>query len=369
MATWANDHTFTLSLSKDGKYTVSDGSNIYFIVSNEDAWRYNLASKTETQMLDGSAIANLYTSGVKGIAYLNGEVYFVIGYTSMGLASGYVQKWTGVLNGLTTVYTVMENDDASAYPGIHQATLRLQFDDVYGAMVVVGMSYFDDSAGYPHNVAAQVSAYSTNGSSWNSISFAADSPGNWPGATFFTTEAGEFPQGVYNNFLSNQPNAFSDVYDIFKFTGTGWSVIVSDEGEGYHHTDPVNSYHWTANVTGERTSDLNFSGYVTPDGTISVPHQLNLPYSLGYKFNGANTEIYTYQSGSWVLLDTIVGTNLTISTFIRASNGNVYAVGQNGSNFQIWLRDASLPVALDRRLYIYRTADKGLTWTSKKVET
>src|SRR3989337_374682 len=108
MATWTS--RADLGTSNEPILVTTSGSKIYWVdnAGDPDIWEYNPSGHVVTKIITYANITNL--SGVAGLCWFNGDLYVYNRYTSptpVFERTYKVEKWTGSLDGLTTVNTVM----------------------------------------------------------------------------------------------------------------------------------------------------------------------------------------------------------------------------------------------------------------------
>lgn len=138
----------------------------------------------------------------------------------------------------------------------------------------------------------------------------------------------------------------------------------------------------SSGVVYKYTTDFStFTAPATSD-MQPFPTEQGVVFPIGYKNTAAQIHYFNESSGDWdaVIYDTITGWVLATEIpihFFRLDNGETYMISHNtsGSINNLYKRDDNLPATAngggsgssENRLYVYKSDDSGVSWSSQGV--
>lgn len=376
MATWTRKTTLAVTNIIN---LVSSGTKFYYFGSGSqshrplvdvgpDIYEYDPAGNTETKIID---MGNVGFNGCGAIAWFKGDLYMInqeVDSVTFFPAAHIViktYKWTGSVDGVTLVDTMYDQNDN---PWAGANVLRLYADSNYlMALALNGSTTY-----------INLLRYSANGSVWS----AGTLPFNVLGvnSSMRFGYGADFTQGIYEMLRDRDAGVWKAVVGA---SGNFNLHQASPPTGGLFYSDPASGgIHWSTFGGEYEFFDHNFTtrGPGDPNYEIQAYIQINLGQSTGMKPVSGHMELYTTNSGTWALLDTVSqapnGPNFAdpeVVWVVRTSDNEVYITGYNytTAQFEVWQRSEPLvpPVVGSGRLWVYKTVDNGISWTSRGVVT
>lgn len=358
MATWTS--RANLGALNEPSLVTSSGTKIYWVdnAGDPDVWEYDPSGHVTTKIITYANITDI--SGIAGLCWFNGDLYVYVRYTSPTPVfdrTYRVEKWTGVVDGLTPVDTVMTHTNTG---GLLTDARMYVASGVLVATFIAAATFVGP---------ASTSRYSSNGSSWSTASFST-LPYRPTGSAVSPFPYASHHPTILHEFLctSNVLGACTSS-GIFKFTGSAWTLLPSTTRKYIQGIVDTVKY-WTSNGSARWTTD--FIAETVTTGPAVKTFQINMPWSPGVEAQASSTDLYQFDGNTtWVLFETIAtfryaGGN---DTMVRLDNGDVFLMGFDNSSsvYRIIQRDEAIIDATAARLWIYKF--DGAEWSSRGVAT
>lgn len=369
MATWSLKQTGLPNSATTGKIIAIIGNKAYLYGDDGYIWEYDADADTLTQISDATSWGGdtmPTTIGYRpGPVEFNDELYTYV--FDAGAVNGGVWKWDGTdVSGWSKVF-----DDGG--------TLYRFFSRTANHLIL---------AIYPD--AAYTTKYSTNGTVWNDANVSDDVPAalafDYSAFSFFT---GDYSLGA---FLSDRSDdapigpATSVIDRLFQWSeaNTKWEIVNSGDSVAatgdywVHYLKYIAAYYWRQlpATNYQFSNDRSSWAMATTDPANILPVVWNngfadIPSYIGFD-DSSNVIIYQLVDGDWASGEeiTTVGSNPSVNSAFRFTNGETFLIIQSDNGTEIWGRSEPIvpPVAVNR-LWIYKTVDGGLNWVSRGIQT
>jgi len=363
MATWSQIESNIANVTLMSSIVSDKDDNIYFASSSTSVEVYNVTADTVTTIGNGSSWGggtiptSLHLGSENCLAYFKNNLYVIV-------------------QGSTNTVEVWQ------YDGSGTSWTSVLGQDIGDAMSLIYDSDYMVACGYnttSNNGHTTTSYYTANGSSWSAATIDIE-VGYKSSSTGIPAIQGsshiEHGRGIYAEFWEYATP--SNNYKVYKFNGGAgnWDV------EKVQQSNPVfflssDDLNW--GVFGTYKYSTTYSGWSDPtDGNIQPMKAQNMEESVGYRNVSGNVTIYFWGAGDWAESDTAFTlSGGTAGKLMRFNDTSVFLVMRDGSNnWHIYQRSEGYgdPVnggggSAGNRLWLYKSTDNGLVWTSRGIKT
>jgi len=348
---------------------VSDRDGNLYGVSGGDVIQYHGVAGTSDNL-------GFPGDNIQSIAWFNGYLH-CLWWNGSNVLSDLTDLGVSYYNGFSWVQTLSK--PTGAIGAFLQAAYLMALRDI---VMVAHIGAFDNAAQF----ITPVIKYTTDGSSWAQGTVDGNNnvflQPNVNGVPVLYTDT-IYMDGNTDHLNVTPPFTTS----LWKWAGNDWIVYDASYSTRVSGSFPrlragyIDKY-WQAPSSGasEYSDDLLNWTANPPDGsgTITPFDGDNLPWSWGYFFNGVSFYMVPWDDDglAWLNDDFDIYNRTTYGLpvkMFRMDDGKVFVVTAGGYILQ---RDVDIPegpdwpvIPITGRLWIYKTLDKGITWTSRGVTT
>lgn len=338
MATWTS--RATLGATNLPVFVTSSGTKIYWgdrigaTRAVGDVYEYNPTGHVVTRIIELAAITDL--DSVMGLCWFNGDLYL---YNTYNTATPFekvfkVEKWTGIVNGLTTVDTVATHVNTGG--GGCGGRLYVDSDQLVATFI---MQQADTGS---------TCRYSSNGSSWSTATFSTEPHFASGGDVSPFPYASHHPLDIHEKLCTSNTIGACTANATYKWTGSGWTVVTTN-GLSYYQGIVGTSKYWS--TTGGDNYTTDFISNTNAGGSATKVFQVNMPWHPGIINTGTTTDLYQFDGANWVLFESMGAFTFdsgSDSTVVRLTNGDVFFLGNDSgvSAYRIIQRSEAISSSL-----------------------
>ena len=336
MASWTLKQTIGTVFVGSGVSIDATDTDVYIYNDIKNVYQYHPGTDTLTLIGDSSSFDGGFgfASGYHNqLVIFNGDLYVgAIRFLFSGGAHYYAQiyKYDGTPLSWTKVH------DVEVVGGVDFVLLTDESELVWAC---------SNGADY----------YSTNGVSWVAGSLGARS-------VELSSRNGN-QKGLFGGFDGN----------LYLYVGSGvWSLV---ESSTYYRTSGPDN-HWRFNASNIWQYASSFpASWTTPSNTDpEAGYQVNMGADIGSYINAGSFTLYLFETTDWDAGEVIdTGYSSGAIYMARLGLGEGVAIIYDG-DVNIYLRDSNYPaptppVVSGNRLWLYKSADNGVTWENRGVKT
>lgn len=386
MATWTESGW---TLSQQLHCVVSNGTNFFIQAANNRIYEFDTGSNTATEILNIASDLEANTimpGGVNKFAISPSGKLYVVAHR-YNPTRGTMQIWEGEDSGgwsWTKVYEEIVPDASPSSTGVYGAIWWLGSE-----LVAIFTNVFESTwvTNYDSNYSI---VYSSSGGvgTWNAGTIDVTAPLNQINSGPAQGGYDGTPLIVYN-YDKTPPSTTWQTAVFYWDTGSkafSKQCVVQERfvSSAPDYMISVN-YHWYDDgvvpyTYSRSTSPCDGSPIATGSPTRVTPMRTIRHTSSDYGITNASgdLEFYQYTGSGWQQLETIVSPSPGSGVYplaqfcymIRKTTGFPYIVNYMAGAIRVYYRDTAISTTAEGvRLWVYKTQDGGISWSSRGVQT